>query len=77
MRRGPRRPYLKVQPTQSIVELTARIRAEFDESPGMRVTQAQISRLFLLDSTLCSTVVSALVDSGFLRKDGIGRYLKA
>jgi hypothetical protein len=43
-------------------ELLKRIRAEYMEMPGLRVTIAQGQRLFGLEWTLCQTVFDALVD---------------
>ena len=60
-----------------MVELSARIRAEFEENPAMRLTEPQITRLFLLDPVVCTTILSALVDSGFLVRDRSNRYHKA
>ena len=47
-------------------ELLRRVRAEFLEMPGLRVTRAQARRLWALDPTLCETVLAALVESNFL-----------
>ena len=45
----------------------ARVRAEFDEMPGLRLTITQASRLFGLDRDLCRTVVDRLVRVEYLR----------
>ena len=47
-----------------------RIHAEFREMPGLRVTLAQATRLFSLDSIRCERVLTALVQTGVLRTDG-------
>lgn len=44
-----------------------RVRAEFNEMPGLRLTPAQASRLLGLDSGSCQRVINALVNSAFLR----------
>jgi hypothetical protein len=46
---------------------TARVRAEFDEMPGMTLTVPQASRLFGLEPKLCMAVVDHLVKSEHLR----------
>ena len=54
-----------------------RIRAEYLEMPGLALRPEQVQRLCGLDSSLCQTVLEALVESGFLsrRPDGAyGRY---
>ena len=51
------------------VDLTAeRVRAEFDEMPGMRLTVSQASRLFGLDPDVCLNVVEQLINSAYLRR---------
>ena len=63
--------------TRSAIEaLTARVRAEFDESPGLRITEQQLRRLFGLDPETCPGILEALVRSGFLFRDSPGRYSK-
>jgi hypothetical protein len=48
-------------------ELVGRIRAEFLEMPGLRLTLTQASRLWGLDEGACSQVINVLVGSSFLR----------
>jgi hypothetical protein len=48
-------------------ELVGRIRAEFLEMPGLRLTVAQASRLWGLDEGACRHVIEVLVGSSFLR----------
>ena len=50
--------------TDSIVR---RIREEFREMPGLRLTPAQAGRLWGLSRDDCSKVIDVLVDSAFLR----------
>jgi hypothetical protein len=49
---------------QSVLE---RVRGEFNEMPGLRLTPEQAARLWGLDTRLCSEVLRALVSSSFLR----------
>ena len=46
--------------------LHVRIRAEFMEMPGLKLTIPQAARLFNLDAVRCERVLGALVDSGAL-----------
>ena len=50
--------------------ISARIRAEYQEMPGMRLTLAQAARLFNLDLTLCARVLDVLVTDGVLWTNG-------
>lgn len=43
-----------------------RIRAEFAEMPGLKLTLPQASRLFQLESVRCQQVLASLVDTGQL-----------
>ncbi len=47
--------------------LIERIRSEFMEMPGLRLTPAQAARLWNVDSTTCQYVISTLVGADFLR----------
>ena len=53
-------------------DLVSRIRAEYLEMPGMRLTLRQVQRLCGIEQTLCQAVLDALVDAKFLcvRSDG-------
>jgi hypothetical protein len=44
-----------------------RVRAEFDEMPGMTLTVRQASRLFGLEHEICRTVIDRLVGAAYLR----------
>jgi hypothetical protein len=50
--------------------LHARIRAEYHEMPGMRLTVAQAARLFNLEPIRCARLLDALVSAGVLRTNG-------
>ena len=63
-----------VHHTASEDALMRRVRSEFREMPGMRLTLGQAMRLWDLDRPTCSAVLGSLVASRFLRLDGYGRY---
>ena len=44
-----------------------RVRAEFEEMPGMTLTMQQASRLFGLEHEVCRTIVERLVTTAYLR----------
>jgi hypothetical protein len=50
--------------------LHVRIRAEYDEMPGMRLTLAQAARLFNLERGRCEEVLTTLVSAGALWTNG-------
>ena len=43
-----------------------RAQAEFNEMPGLQLTEAQAARLWAFDSALCTAVLSTLVEQRFL-----------
>ena len=47
-------------------DLVRRIRCEYLEMPGLRVTAPQAQRLFGLDAITCDEVLACLLQSGFL-----------
>jgi hypothetical protein len=54
----------------------ARIRGEYLEMPGLRLTLSQTQRLCGVERSLCQLVLDALVDAGFLRIVGNGLYAR-
>ena len=53
-----------------------RLRAEFLEMPGLRLTALQIQRLCGIDETMCQAVLGALVEADFLRLNPDGTYAR-
>jgi hypothetical protein len=59
----------------SLDTLTDRIRAEFANLPGLKVTFAQACRLWHADEAKCLAALEALVDEGFLRRSASGAFI--
>ena len=57
--------------------ILARIRAEYLEMPGLRLTHQQAQRLCGIEVTLCKMVLEALVDTNFLCLKPDGAYARA
>ena len=57
--------------------LVKRVRGEYREMPGMRLTIDQAMRLWKLDRGTCATVLNSLVAAHFLDQDRAGRYKRA
>ena len=57
--------------------LLARVRGEYREMPGMRLTIDQAMRLWDLDRQTCRTLLDSLVEARFLEVDQFGRYRKS
>jgi hypothetical protein len=54
-----------------------RVRAEFAEMPGLRLTLAQASRLLGVERDACQVVIEALIASSFLRWTTAGTVARA
>jgi hypothetical protein len=56
--------------------LLRRIRGEFLQSPGLRLTAWQFQRLWNLDSDECRVIIKHLVDMRFLRETSDGTFVR-
>ena len=57
-------------------ELETRIRAEYAEMPGLKLTVPQASRLFNVERSRCERILGSLVSHGDLANRG-GSFLSA
>ena len=58
----------------TLFKLVQRIREEFEEAAGLRVSIAEAARFFGLDMETCEQVLTRLYRVGFLARDHEGRY---
>jgi hypothetical protein len=56
--------------------IVERVRAEYLEMQGLRLTLSQAQRLFGLERTLCETVLHALVQEASLSLKADGTYAR-
>lgn len=54
--------------------LMRRVRAEFDEMRGLRLSLPQAGRLFGLRADVCARILDVLAAEGFLKRSADGRY---
>jgi hypothetical protein len=57
-------------------DLLKRVRAEYLEMPGLRLTVQQGLRLWGIEQTLCRTVLDSMVDARFLCVKPDGTYAR-
>ena len=62
---------------QSHDDVLRRVRGEYIEMPGLRLTTAQAQRLWGLDRASCDALLSALVDAKFLSKTRDGAFVRS
>ena len=55
---------------------SSRIRGEYLEMPGLRLTSAQAARLWHLAPTDCEEILGELVLAGFLTRTRSGQYMR-
>lgn len=63
-------------PSPGLEELALSIRDEFSEMPGMRLTFAQVQRLWSLPAHECKAVLDHLLTRGMLQQDRHRRYCR-
>jgi hypothetical protein len=57
-------------------DLLLRVRGEYLELPGLRLTLAQAQRLWHMERDQCEQVLSILVEEAFLRQTRDGAFVK-
>jgi hypothetical protein len=58
-------------------QLLCRIRGEYLEMPGLRLTRAQAQRLWGLDEQACAVLLESLTADGFLAQREDGMYVRS
>lgn len=61
----------------AIDDALRRVKGEYLEMPGLRLTAAQAQRLWGLDSQACDALLGALVDTKFLYRTRDGAFMRA
>ena len=62
--------------TTGMKALLDRMRGEYLEMPGLRLTLPQAKRLWGLPSDVCEYALTRLVDDGFLRRTCDGAFVR-
>lgn len=55
-------------------QILRRIRNEYIEMPGLRLTVCQAQRLWGLDEAMCRQVIELLIETKFLCRTGVEHY---
>ena len=66
----------QAMPSQSD-DVLRRVRGEYIEMPGLRLTTAQAQRLWGLDRAACDALLGALVDANFLSRTRDGAFVRS
>jgi hypothetical protein len=70
------RGIIMAEANRGIQEVVRRVRGEFIEMPGLRLTPEQARRLWRLDELACDAVLGALVDARFLARTRDGAFVR-
>jgi hypothetical protein len=62
---------------QQQADALRRVRGEYIEMPGLRLTSAQAQRLWGLDRAACDALLGALVDAKFLSRTRDGAFVRS
>jgi hypothetical protein len=62
-------------PSTSFDSLVARVRGEYCEMPGLRLTVSQACRLWHVDVATCEMLLTQLVREGYLYKTEKSAYI--
>ena len=62
---------------EGIMPVLHRVKSEFLEMPGLRLTPAQAARLWGMDRHTSERILDGLAMAGFLLKNRAGAYLRA
>jgi Fic family protein len=57
-------------------DILIRIKGEYNEMPGLRLTVPQVQRLWGIDRLTCDKALDSLVQSRFLHRTKEGHYIK-
>jgi hypothetical protein len=63
--------------SQASPSLLGRIRAEYWEMPGLKLTSAQARRLWGLDRESCDSLLNDLIGAGFLARTRDGSFVRS
>ena len=61
---------------RTVQQVIDRLRAEFVEMPGLRLSAEQVERLCGVEHTVCQLILDSLVDSKFLCRKPDGMYTR-
>jgi len=74
--RCERHPSTQTRLNATIAELIVRVQAEYNEMPGLKLTEGQAQRLWGLDQRACGQVLRALVERHFLKRTLAGTFVR-
>jgi hypothetical protein len=69
---------ITIPPTSAPLEtLLQRVREQFRETPGLKLTKPQAMQLFGVAPSVCAAMLRALVSEDFLSRAGDGLFVRS
>jgi hypothetical protein len=65
-----------MEKSSGLQDMVRRVRGEYLEMPGLRLTPEQARRLWVLDERSCDAVLGALVKARFLARTRDGAFVR-
>ena len=66
-----------VSPRVALTDVLDRVRAEYREIPGLRLTPSQARRLFAVEPSVCAALLNALTNEHFLVRTADGLFVQS
>jgi hypothetical protein len=63
---------VRESPRGALADVLERVRAEYREIQGLRLTPSQVQRLFQVEPSVCAATLDALVKENFLSRSAHG-----
>ena len=77
MRRQKASDFVRSVGSDDVFNWLGLVRAEYCEMPGLSLTEAQVERLWQIDSASTRRLLADLQGSGFLRRTAKGTFVRA
>lgn len=61
----------------TVEAVAQRVRAEFEEMPGLALTELQAAKLFGIEPKVCEDVIKQLIHASYLRKTRSGTITRS
>ena len=68
---------MRESPRGALADVLDRVRGEYREVPGLRLTPSQARRLFEVEPSECAAMLDALVTENFLSRTADGLFVKS
>ena len=68
---------MRESPSGALTDVLDRVRAEYREMPGLRLTPSQAQRLFQVEPAVCAALLNVLMNEHFLVRTANGLFVQS